>query len=323
MSRFIASTVTSIARPPLLVILISEEQAGWCKQFSEEGYDVVHILFPPNAESPLVNAVQEANQLAKNRADHYWALITYGADSVLLRTVTGQFDRQNLKVCVHFCPAASDGDGLVANNTDGPIPTIFHLSTNQDALNASLVEMIDSISLQHAVPTSCYPPVVVHTYPKVTADPPFPYSMKAPALVTAGETSSVGPYIRSAVGLSYTRTLELLRRHLGPHFDLEGLWEKHTYYVSAPYVNHVPTMTGGVGFKDLARFYKVVLLSFYDTHLLTRDLTVPFYSGKCTHPYDLDEGYLLIVEQVTPPDTELITISRTGMSRVGLSNAVI
>ena len=27
--------------------------------------------------------------------------------------------------------------------------------------------------------------------------------------------------------------------------------------VSTPYVNHVPTMTGGVGFEDLARFYKV------------------------------------------------------------------
>lgn len=92
------------------------------RQLSEEGYDVIHILFPPNAGSPLVNAVQEANQLAKGRADHYWALITYGADSVLLRTVTGQFDRQNLKACVHFCPAAGDGDGLVANNTDGPIP---------------------------------------------------------------------------------------------------------------------------------------------------------------------------------------------------------
>ncbi|OJT10108.1 hypothetical protein TRAPUB_13464 [Trametes pubescens] len=40
--------------------------------------------------------------------------------------------------------------------------------------------------------------------------------------------------------------------------------------VSTPYVNHVPTMTGGVGYQDLARFYKV-----------------------------------------TPPDTELITVSRT------------
>lgn len=27
--------------------------------------------------------------------------------------------------------------------------------------------------------------------------------------------------------------------------------------VTTPYVNHVPTMTGGVGYADLARFYKV------------------------------------------------------------------
>ena len=27
--------------------------------------------------------------------------------------------------------------------------------------------------------------------------------------------------------------------------------------VATPYVNHVPTMTGGVGYDDLARFYKV------------------------------------------------------------------
>ncbi len=29
--------------------------------------------------------------------------------------------------------------------------------------------------------------------------------------------------------------------------------------VSTPYVNHIATMTGGVGFQDLARFYKVRL----------------------------------------------------------------
>ncbi|KAJ8482934.1 hypothetical protein ONZ51_g5060 [Trametes cubensis] len=53
--------------------------------------------------------------------------------------------------------------------------------------------------------------------------------------------------------------------------------------VSTPYVNHVPTMTGGVGYKDLARFYK----------------------------------YHFTKEDVTPPDTELITISRTvGADRI-------
>ena len=29
--------------------------------------------------------------------------------------------------------------------------------------------------------------------------------------------------------------------------------------VATPYVNHIATMTGGVGFQDLARFYKVML----------------------------------------------------------------
>lgn len=55
--------------------------------------------------------------------------------------------------------------------------------------------------------------------------------MKAPALVVAGEKSAADPYTRSAVSLSYSRTLDLLKKLLGPHYDLEKLWEKHTYYV--------------------------------------------------------------------------------------------
>jgi carboxymethylenebutenolidase len=52
--------------------------------------------------------------------------------------------------------------------------------------------------------------------------------------------------------------------------DLAALWEAHCRYefetrdvdatmatmVEAPYVNHVPTMTGGVGHDQLKRFYK-------------------------------------------------------------------
>jgi len=56
---------------------------------------------------------------------------------------------------------------------------------------------------------------------------------------------------------------------MGPHYDLEALWEQHTLYefgtrdvaatmqtmVAEPYVNHIPVMTGGVGGEELARFY--------------------------------------------------------------------
>jgi carboxymethylenebutenolidase len=69
--------------------------------------------------------------------------------------------------------------------------------------------------------------------------------------------------------MAHTRTIALLRKVMGPHFDLAALWEQHTFYefgardvaatmqtmVAAPYVNHIPTMTGGVGASDLARFY--------------------------------------------------------------------
>lgn len=55
-----------------------------------------------------------------------------------------------------------------------------------------------------------------------------------------------------------------------PTPDLVALWEEHTRHefetrdvdatmatmVAAPYVNHIPTMTGGVGHDQLKRFYK-------------------------------------------------------------------
>ncbi len=74
---------------------------------------------------------------------------------------------------------------------------------------------------------------------------------------------------KPAAMMAHSRSIALLRKAMGPHYDLGALWEKHTMYefgtrdvpatmktmVSEPYVNHVPTMTGGVGASDLARFY--------------------------------------------------------------------
>ena len=100
---------------------------------------------------------------------------------------------------------------------------------------------------------------------------------------------------RSASSLAYSRSIAFLRRHIGPRYDLSGLWDRHCMYefttrdvdatmktmVDNPYVNHIPTMTGGVGQKDLARFYR--------NHFIPK----------------------------TPGDTKLIPISRTvGADRV-------
>ncbi|KAM3084584.1 hypothetical protein ACMFMG_001314 [Clarireedia jacksonii] len=79
-----------------------------------------------------------------------------------------------------------------------------------------------------------------------------------------------GHYEASAANVAHTRSLGFLKRLLnGPYFDLEAIWDEHTLYefgerdvvktmntmVEEPYVNHVPTITGGIGRKALTAFY--------------------------------------------------------------------
>ena len=77
-------------------------------------------------------------------------------------------------------------------------------------------------------------------------------------------------YDKPSAMMAYSRTLSLLRSVLGPIYDLSHLWDMHCLYefverdvdatmatmVGEPYVNHIPTMTGGVGHDHLKRFYK-------------------------------------------------------------------
>ena len=100
---------------------------------------------------------------------------------------------------------------------------------------------------------------------------------------------------KPATLMAHSRSIALFRKVLGPHYDLSTLWDRHTELefgtrsaeatmatmVAEPYVNHIPTMTGGVGYRDLLRFYK--------NHFIPK----------------------------TPQDTRLIPISRTiGADRV-------
>ncbi|KAM0395333.1 hypothetical protein ACHAQC_005182 [Fusarium culmorum] len=75
----------------------------------------------------------------------------------------------------------------------------------------------------------------------------------------------------STESVSHTRNLTFLKPLTnGPYFDLEAIWDEHTYYefadrsvehtmstmVDQPYVNHVPTLTGGIGRTSLSTFYR-------------------------------------------------------------------
>ncbi|KAL0951305.1 hypothetical protein HGRIS_008012 [Hohenbuehelia grisea] len=297
------NTVSSVSKPPTVLLLIAagEDGEGWCKQFTQEGYNVVHVAYPPSRddETTIERIFLQADKEIVNLGED-WALITYGLQSHDARAllVNMGLSWAYLKACVHFCPVAVTGKAFVMHDTAGKhIPTTFHLPASQETLHANLAEYCDSSTYDYHLHTSAPPPVSIYTYPLVPESPPFPLLTKAPAQIIPGDAPPITPHVRSATSLSLSRTLALLRRCIGPHFDLEAIWEKHGQYefvdrdahktlstmVDVPYVNHIATMTGGTGRQELLRFYK----------------------------------YHFTGINVTPPDTEMISVSRTvGSDRI-------
>ena len=97
-------------------------------------------------------------------------------------------------------------------------------------------------------------------------------------------------YDKPAALMAYGRTMDLFHRTIGPVFNLSELWDNHCYFefatrnvpdtmgtmVAEPYVNHIPTMTGGVGAQQLSRFYQwhFVDANPDDTHLIPISRTI-------------------------------------------------
>jgi carboxymethylenebutenolidase len=77
-------------------------------------------------------------------------------------------------------------------------------------------------------------------------------------------------YHKSSAHMAHGRTIGALKKYIGPEYNLSHLWDQHVHHefvtrdvpatmgtmVKEPYVNHIPTLTGGVGSKQLSRFYE-------------------------------------------------------------------
>lgn len=145
-------------------------------------------------------------------------------------------------------------------------------------------------------PSTPSPTTTTHIYPSAS-----------PNFVLPAHTH----YSSSLAAVSHTRTLSFLKPLLqGPHFDLEAIWDEHCRYefgeravgktmgtmVQQPYVNHIPTMTGGIGRERLTAFYRnhFVHSNPPDTslELVSRtvgvDRVVDEFVFKCTHDRVVD-----------------------------------
>ncbi|KAH8816773.1 hypothetical protein F5884DRAFT_232028 [Xylogone sp. PMI_703] len=155
-------------------------------------------------------------------------------------------------------------------------------SLNNDRLE-SLNSILGSISQIKAIVT--YVPGIKHESPTLIHQVSIPGSSNVNTTIKAGDavysyenvpsTNFVIPghpdYEAGAAGLAHSRSLAFIKKRLdGPYFDLERIWDEHTLFefgernvektmstmVEEPYVNHIPTLTGGIGRKALTDFYR-------------------------------------------------------------------
>jgi carboxymethylenebutenolidase len=127
-------------------------------------------------------------------------------------------------------------------------PTVLHFAENDKFVPAEAVQKIkDACKDRHDIEIYVYPGQN-HAFARTGGD----------------------HYDKPSALMAHHRSIAALRRVMGPHYDFSALWDTHCMHefgtrdvdatmrtmVPQPYVNHIPTMTGGVGHDQLKRFYK-------------------------------------------------------------------
>lgn len=250
--------VPEAGRGPGLVLLDEIVDRAVADLFAEEGYAV---LCPERLGTDIAASVQALR--ARRECVGKVAALGFGRGGMLAyrAAAAGQVEG-----AVSYC-----GAGIAAALDLAPhiaCPLLLHFAANDPAVAPAAVARIRAALAGR-------PEIAVHVYPD--AAPGF-------------DRKGAAAYDPGAADIAHSRSIALLRRAIGPHYDLEALWEAHTTYefgtrdvdatmatmVADPYVNHVPVMTGGVGARDLARFYANHFIPKLpkDTHLVPISRTV-------------------------------------------------
>ncbi|EME45788.1 hypothetical protein DOTSEDRAFT_151055 [Dothistroma septosporum NZE10] len=202
-------------------------------KWAEEGYCVVEIR-PQASSSALKTAVQRLTQCHECEPKEKMGLICYDAE-MWNKSASAMENLKDRIVCAALYAEASQFSSLAAQAS---VPTIYHLAGDETKKN-----------LKPGCKVYEYGTTQQYSFP-IPYHKDFHYATEA---------------------VSHSRNLAFLKPLMGgPYFDLELLWEEHTYYefgdrnventmmtmVEEPYVNHVPTMTGGIGRTALTTFYR-------------------------------------------------------------------
>lgn len=224
-------------------------------KWAEEGYCVAQIQ--PHASSSSASsssALQRAVQALQACAEcepkekmgiicydfDIWFSVTHAAaalpEQIVVAVIYAHISQyQHLVSSPHYPPPPAD-DGSSGGGGKSVLPTIYHLAGTTSSSSATTTPA-----------------------PKTAAAPPNSKIYEYPSMETSSFAvpfSEEFDYATEAV--SHSRNLAFVKKVMGgPYFDLELLWEEHTFYefgsrsventmatmVEEPYVNHVPTVS--------------------------------------------------------------------------------
>jgi carboxymethylenebutenolidase len=261
------------AKAPGLVVIqeifgVNQHIRAVCDRYAEEGYnaiapDIFWRIKPGTELAYDDEGIREGRELAA-RCDGELALSDIAA---ALRYVRGMPGGSGKAAVIGFCfggrmaflsAARLDPDVAISYYGGGierhaaeaaaiRCPIMFHWGAEDAAIPPSAREAVRSALAAHDHAES------------------YVYSGAGHGF-NCDRRASFHPF---AASLAHSRTLGLLHSVIGPRYDLSELWERHTAcefsehdadatmrtMVAEPYVNHIPTMTGGYGYKDLRDFY--------------------------------------------------------------------
>lgn len=231
-------------------------------KWAEEGYCVAQIQphacssSSSSSSSVLQIAVQALQACAECEPKEKMGIVCYNFDlwfnvthaaastaaaaaalpeQIVVAAIYAHISQYQHLVSSHHYPPPADGSSGSSGSGKGVLPTIYHLA--------------GTTSSSATTPAP----------PKAAAAPPNSKIYEYPSMETSSFAvpfSEEFDYATEAV--SHSRNLAFVKKVMGgPYFDLELLWEEHTFYefgsrsventmatmVEEPYVNHVPTVS--------------------------------------------------------------------------------
>jgi carboxymethylenebutenolidase len=256
--------------------------SGTDKNMNIQGADgtTARLLFTPaDGSGPGLILLMEADTPERTLAARATLFAEEGYTVFALRGISTVDDIDNAARALAVLPEATGGPVCVAHGIVG-------VSALQaaDAFQAIVAFDVPGLAETSNLLSACPCPVVLQ-FGTMGGDSVTNAAESLAPHINAANGSRIYTWADAAPGfslpgdaafdsrvdsLAHSRTLELIRRVVGPYYDYVALFAEHIRHefetrdvdatmetmIGDPYVNHVATLAGGVGHDMLKRFYK-------------------------------------------------------------------